>query len=252
VWVCFCHANRVDSSSCWAAFLEQILLDNAGNVRPQYKNITDAGGNVCVEAEDPARGSSSTISGQQHDVAVSPHHDWQADESVGGHVNAVEHENHVLNPLKRKLSHAYTENWPLDFENVNTSQYLPPGPLLYKIVDFFCISFHHWIPFVNKQRLQARVREGVRDAGFDLFLHALVAVTMRHLNPDIIFLDRDQIAQHIQMSRFIVETKAVQDVSVDSLRALILIVFDHVSRAEFSVMLTASWRWKRPTLIANS
>jgi hypothetical protein len=249
VWVCFCRASQVDSSSCWAAVLERILLDDAGDIRPQYNHITETGDNIYVETANPSSGSSSTIPGQQHNIAVDPHNGQQADESVANHANAVEQETNGFNTLKRKRSHAYLENLLLDLDDVNTSQYLPPKPTLYKLVDFFCTSFHHWIPFVNKQRLRTRVCEGIHDAGFDLFLHALVAVTMRHLKPDVIFLQHHQIEKHIQISRFVVETKSVQDVSVDSLQALILIVFDHVSTLNF---YDASRRRKRPILTANS
>jgi hypothetical protein len=76
-----------------------------------------------------------------------------------------------------------------------------------------------------------RVRQGTRSTNFDLLLHALVATTLRHMDPDTLFLDRDQIQQQIGLSRSMVETRSIQDVSIESLQALVLIVFDHVSSA---------------------
>jgi hypothetical protein len=127
------------------------------------------------------------------------------------------------------LNTEYSESWRLASDDIDLSHHLPDQPLLEKIAEFFCISFHHWIPYIHKQRLQKRVREGLRDARFDLFLHALVAVTLRHMSPDRIFLDKDQIQQQVATSRSIVEVQAIQHVSVESLQALILVVFDHVS-----------------------
>lgn len=133
------------------------------------------------------------------------------------------------NPLKRKVDQPLSEGLLYSLEGIDIAQHLPPQPLLEKVVDFFCISFHHWIPYIHKQRLKKRVREGPR-AGLDLVLHALVAVSLRHMNPDVLFLDNDQIVQQTSISRLIVETYSIRNVSVESLQALIFIVFDFVSR----------------------
>jgi hypothetical protein len=133
------------------------------------------------------------------------------------------------NPLKRKFNGAYSESRLLNSDDFDLSQHLPDRPLLAKITEFFCVSFHHWIPYIHKQRLQTRVREGSRDAGFELFLHALVAVALRHMSPNTVLLDKDQVQQQIATSQSIVEVQSVRHVSVESLQALILIVFDHVS-----------------------
>jgi hypothetical protein len=59
-----------------------------------------------------------------------------------------------------------------------------------------------------------------------LVLHALVAVALRHMDPDVLFLDSDQIHQQIKVSRMIVETHALRNVTIESLQALIFLVFD--------------------------
>jgi hypothetical protein len=51
------------------------------------------------------------------------------------------------------------------------------------------------------------------------------------MDPNVLFLDRDQVKRQVKTSRSVVEARAIQVVSVESLQALILVVFDHVSDA---------------------
>jgi hypothetical protein len=135
----------------------------------------------------------------------------------------------IINPRKRKLEQASSPNSLLDLELEDIFDYLPSQPLLLKLVDHFCVTFHHWIPYLHKQRLRNKVCNLTRDPQLSLVLHALVAATLRHLKQDVTFMDKDQILHQTRVSRFIVETFALKDVSLESLRALIIIVFDYVS-----------------------
>jgi hypothetical protein len=210
------------------AFLERILLDDAGNIRPQYNDalqVEDA-----CSVKDTNHMTDSTTNQQQPDTNTESNDNYQRDDGqIATRLDTPAQETVVSNPLKRKFDEANAENWLLEDENIDIGLYLPDQSVLAKIVDFFCVSFHHWIPYIHKQRLQTRVRQGVHSPEFDLVLHALVAVGMRHLSPSILCLDHTQIQQQIRTSRSIVENLAIQTVSVESLQALILIVFDHVS-----------------------
>lgn len=149
----------------------------------------------------------------------------------------------MVNALKRKLDQSTPGDWLFAVEDIDTAQHLPAQPLLEKVVDFFCISFHHWIPYIHKQRIQTRVREGHRNAGLDLVLHALVAVSLRHMDPGVLFLDADQILRQMKVSRLIVEMQSIRNVSVESLQALIFIVFDYVSKSAldyYSLLISCS------------
>lgn len=213
---------------CKAAFLEQILLDDAGKIRPQYDpdisahNVNNSG----VDQPDPPK-STLVQAEQSSNDGTAQQAQEQVDRVRDNHGEQGQ-DRRVSNPLKRKVDQPPAYDWFFELDDQDIAQYLPSQPLLSKVADFFCISFHHWIPYIHKQRLQTRVREGVRYAGFDLVLHALVAVVLRHMNPSEIFLDPDQIRQQTKISRMIVETYATRDVSVESLQALIFVVFDHV------------------------
>ena len=61
--------------------------------------------------------------------------------------------------LKRKLDQSLDESNPTVLMNNGIAQHLPPQHVLQKVVEFYCLSFHHWIPNIHKQRLQKRVRD---------------------------------------------------------------------------------------------
>jgi hypothetical protein len=211
-----------------AAFLENILLDDHGNIRPQYGEQAAPGRNLLVGEVNPTAGL--TASSQQQDDRPNDkvHDQWRDDLPESSH-DTPEQYTRASNPKKRKLDQTNSENWILALEDLDLSQHLPDQSVLIKVAEFFCVSFHHWIPYVHKQRLQRRVSEGLRDAGLDLFLHALVAVSLRHMDPNALFLDQNEIQQQIATSRSLVEIKSIRHVSIESLQALIIIVFDHVS-----------------------
>lgn len=133
------------------------------------------------------------------------------------------------NPRKRRQGQQCLTDSLLDLEFDDIFDYLPSQPLLLKLVDYFCVTFHHWIPCVHKKRLRVSVVKLSRDPQLCLVLHALVAATLRHLDQRVVFMDKDQIVHQTRISRFIVETFALKNVSLESLRALIIIVFDYVS-----------------------
>lgn len=146
----------------------------------------------------------------------------------------------ATNPLKRKYAEPETERWLSATEELNFAQHLPSQAVLLKIVDFFTTSFHHWIPYLHKQRLYKKVSEGTCSNGLLLVLHALVAVALRHMDSSSLFMDTDEVLRHSSISRTIVETHAIRSVSIESLQALIFIVFDYVSRRSL-VCVTKSY-----------
>lgn len=144
--------------------------------------------------------------------------------------SAFRHENvTATNPLKRKYDEPDADRWFCATEEVDLAQHLPPQAVLLKVVDFFTTSFHHWIPYLHKQRLRDKVSQGICSNGLLLVLHALVAVALRHMDSNILLMDEDQVQRQSSISHIIVETHAIRSVSIESLQALIFIVFDYVS-----------------------
>lgn len=208
------------------AFLEQILLDEAGKIRERYR---DEG---VPQRSDGTPQNGTRATGEVAALRGQGGSDVAAVRSTGQQLHtdtSTQQGETVTNPLKRKHSEPELERWFFATEELDLAQQLPSQAVLLKIVDFFTISFHHWIPYLHKQRLRDKVSEGVCSNGLLLVLHALVAVALRHMDSDALFMDSDQIRKQSSISHTIVETHAIRSVSIESLQALIFIVFDYVS-----------------------
>jgi hypothetical protein len=201
------------------------LLDDCGKVRPQYNTGDASKTQTACSPEDIVECDETTVivEDTSTDMCVP---------SQGNASIAEVQQTHpgTTNPLKRKLEQSSVKTWPSAIDVADIAEHLPSQPLLLKVVTFFKASFHHWIPYIHKQRLETKVSsDGVRSDGIDLVLHALVAVSLRHMDPNDIFMDEDQIQQQTRISHTIVETYGIKAVSIESLQALIFIVFDYVS-----------------------
>jgi hypothetical protein len=204
------------------AFLEQILLDEAGNVRSRYNEEPkqQSNGDIPHNGSRVDRETATSITQSLPAVTSAPPE--QLTTSAAEPVTTA-------NPLKRKHKDAEDERWFFATEELDLAQHLPPQGVLLEVVNYFTTSFHHWIPYLHKKRLHDKVTEGVCSNGLLLVLHALVAVALRHMEPNVLFMDQDQIQRQSTVSRIIVETHAIRSVSIESLQALIFIVFDYVS-----------------------
>jgi hypothetical protein len=201
------------------------LLDDCGKVRPQY-NIGDAPkSQTACSPEEITECNEATVMVEDTstDMGIPSHGNTSIAEVQQTHPDTT-------NPLKRKLEQPNVETWLSAIDGADISEHLPSQPLLLKVVTFFKASFHHWIPYIHKHRLETKVSsDGISSDGIDLVLHALVAVSLRHMDPNEIFMDEDQIQQQTRISRTIVEIYSIRTVSIESLQALIFLVFDYVS-----------------------
>ncbi|KAF1977549.1 hypothetical protein BU23DRAFT_453099 [Bimuria novae-zelandiae CBS 107.79] len=215
------------------AFLERILLDEVGRIRPQF-DVDDVSNDHMEGTRNTTINSSPTAHRISTD-ATTPS-SIQVDASI--HEEAIapppplpplQVEERWSNPHKRKFEESVFATALSELDNVDLADHLPSQPLLIKLVEYFCTSFHHWIPYVHKQKLCDTVT-GIRsDARSDLVLHALVAVTLRHVDRTLLCMDEDEVITRTKISHFIVETLALRTMSLESLQALIMIVFDYLS-----------------------
>ncbi|KAF2112785.1 fungal-specific transcription factor domain-containing protein [Lophiotrema nucula] len=199
------------------AFLEGVLLNEIGDIRSQFK----------AEGENqayPGNDDEQPITIQNHqsqdarDTVASPNREVY--NCTGNAHNA---------PPKRKRTHPTSLASLVEMDLEQIGDYLPGQSLLLTLVDYFCVTFHHWIPMVHKKRLQTTVRNGSLSINLCLLMHSLVAATMRHMDRAVLFLDEDQVAYQTNVSRFIVERFAVREVSLESLRSLVILVFDYLN-----------------------
>ncbi|KAF2706227.1 hypothetical protein K504DRAFT_483954 [Pleomassaria siparia CBS 279.74] len=216
------------------ASLERILLDDEGSIRPQFEpgdevdTCQQNGSIVSEDSDSPREAQIPPRSGEScspHPLPVTDNgHEDNQETAV-----PISDNDHSTNTRKRKPDQPFLAESLLALDLVDISEQLPSQLLLEKLVDYFCVSFHHWIPYLHKQRLQTSVRKNSRDVGLDLVLHALVVATLRHMDRNDIFLDEDQVVKQTRISRYIVETFAMKMVSLESIQALIMIVFDYLN-----------------------
>lgn len=108
-------------------------------------------------------------------------------------------------------------------------QALPARDILIQVVDFFCNSFHHWIPFLHKGRCQAEVRQTNLNPEFAPILHALVAVVLPLLDGTDRPMNHENIHRQTRVSKNLALQYSVTNANLQSLQALLILVFQQVS-----------------------
>ncbi|KIX05711.1 uncharacterized protein Z518_03683 [Rhinocladiella mackenziei CBS 650.93] len=215
------------------AVLEQILLDSEGVPRV---TIT-ADGRVVGRNRLPVPDSELDLLGEKEVVRQ-----WDGSRQVG--LSKLQNDDVATDALGPTLSKHHEnskrkadqlDGSPSQFssqETNNLMQGLPPRAVLVKIVDYFCLSFHHWIPFLHKARSQAEVRRRELTADFVLVLHALVAVVLPHLDVEDVQMEVGAVRHQMKTSRDLVMQHAMDNMSLQGLQALVILVFDDLNNGE--------------------
>ena len=108
-------------------------------------------------------------------------------------------------------------------------QALPTRELFRRVVDYFCQSFHHWIPFLHKAKCQMEVQQIDLDPELAPVLHALVAVVLPRLAHKTVDFTHDQLHRQTRISRDLALQYAMTNANLQSLQALLILVFEQVS-----------------------
>lgn len=106
---------------------------------------------------------------------------------------------------------------------------LPSTEVLLAVVQYFCSSFHHWFPFLHKARWTRQVEEGSMDSGDLLVLHAATAVALQRVKMEGAFSTRENAQNKAKASRALVIKHAMFEMSLKSLMALVILIFNDVS-----------------------
>lgn len=120
---------------------------------------------------------------------------------------------------------AQLDNDPMD----TLSRSLPSREILVEVVDYFCRSFHHWIPFLHKARWQQEARKQSLSGDLLLVFHAAVAVVLPHLATIKEQIGFEEAQNRARDSRELVMRYAMREISLQSLQSLVILVFEDVS-----------------------
>lgn len=118
----------------------------------------------------------------------------------------------------------------------DTLSALPEPRLLDAVLDTYFAKIHPWVPLIHEGRFRARLENPQERLKYDVVLHALVAITLKHVSFENYGLGRADAVRQIRLSRNVVMLSGMGNLSVENLQALVLITFDHVSNCNYSVI----------------
>ena len=101
------------------------------------------------------------------------------------------------------------------------------------IVQYFA-TIHHWIPMLHEGRFRARLQDINELVHLTTLLHALTAITLRHIDLEQTDLDLDAVDEQIQTSTDIVKLHALENISVENCQALIMLCWDRMGCGDWS------------------
>jgi hypothetical protein len=125
-------------------------------------------------------------------------------------------------------------------EYADTLSALPAQSLLDTIVDTYFTKIHPWVPLLHEGRFRARLEDRHERLRYGVVLHALVAITMKHVRFDEHGVGKSDAMRQARRSRNVVVLAGMDTLSVENLQALVLVAFDLVSHVRlccFAVIL---------------
>lgn len=114
---------------------------------------------------------------------------------------------------------------------------LPFPRLLDAIVDTYFSKIHPWIPLLHEGRFRTRLEHPNERSNSAVVLHALVAITMKHVRFEDLGFKKEEAIRQINLSRNLVILNGMDSLSVENLQALTLIAFDHVSTLSLPLVI---------------
>lgn len=138
---------------------------------------------------------------------------------------------HLCEQASRNVRNEYQNTFEAGNEDEDhLLRALPPQEVLEMVVDYFCTSFHHWIPYLHKAKTRSRVKDN--DLGVDVapILHALVAIVLPRLGEADLKMTHGQIHQQTRLSRNLALQYSVLNANLQSLQTLVLLIFEQVGR----------------------
>ena len=190
---------------------------------------------VCSAASHSANSGQSV--NNHHSVDPSDGNSFLNEET---HVDSAPH---VSSSRKRKRQapdyEGISESWDIS-EYADTLSALPTQSLLDTIVDTYFSKIHPWVPLLHEGRFRARLEDQHERVRYGVVLHALVAITMKHVRFDEHGIGKSEAMRQVRRSRNVVMLAGMDTLSVENLQALVLVAFDLVSNVRlccFSVIL---------------
>ena len=110
---------------------------------------------------------------------------------------------------------------------------LPSNVVLDRVIAQFFSTTHHWIPVLHERRFRARLEDQEESKSLTVLLHALVAITLKHVDADEVGLRRSEVEEQIQTSADYVTLYTMEDLSLECGQALVMLCFKRLGSGEW-------------------
>jgi hypothetical protein len=205
------------------ALLESLLLDETGS---PLVNFTKKGHAVPHDASLPDSRSAVQPSTTQTPPITAEN---ASDDSILADVGDGRC-SHTCERRARAQEAGIFPSWSSVVRVEDLLQTLPSPQILIRVVDYYCVSLHHWMPYLHKARCQDAVRKTEIDPDFLPILHALVAVVLPRMSTAAQYPDHDEMHRQVGRSRHLALQYSMSHANLQSLQALLLLVFEQVRR----------------------
>lgn len=155
-------------------------------------------------------------------------------------LNGDEHEHarptleSTLSPNKRRRVASPVAQ--IDVHSTREGQ-LPSRLVLDQVISKYFATIHHWIPMLHERRFRARLADKDDWKNLVVLLHALVAVTLKHVDTDELGLSQQDFDRQIKSSTDIVTLCTMEDLSVENGQALVMLCFERLGSGKILVVI---------------
>lgn len=109
---------------------------------------------------------------------------------------------------------------------------LPSQKVVDAVITKYFATIHHWIPMLHEGRFRERLQREWNSPGLLVVLHALVAITLRHLGDT--GLEPEGVQAQVRISTDVVIRNALDSLSVENAQSLIMLCWDRIGSGEWS------------------
>ena len=110
---------------------------------------------------------------------------------------------------------------------------LPSRRVLNAVTDKYFATIHHWIPMLHERRFRARMDDMEDSRNLKILFHAIIATTLKHVNPHEVGLDSMEVDDQIRASTAMVITHALDGISVENAQSLIMLCFERMGSGDW-------------------
>ena len=120
----------------------------------------------------------------------------------------------------------------IDVRHVREGQ-LPNKLVLDCVISKYFATVHHWIPMLHERRFRARLEDPEDSRNLTVLLHALVAITLKHVDPGDSRIAPREVEEQIRASTDIVTLYSMESLSVEIGQALVMLCFERLGSGDW-------------------